>query len=460
MSTKSHVTYKASWESLDSRPIPPWFSRAKFGIFIHWGIYSVPAWKGIESERYASYAEWYYSNVIGDDEKGGEKFHRRNFGEAFEYRDFAPLFKAELFEPGKWAELFKAAGARYVVLTSKHHDGYCLWPTDIPCKKGWNSGDTGPCRDLVGELTEAVRDAGMKMGLYYSIPEWETHRTDRRPGGTFIAPNLMKKHGLPEERYVEEILDPQLRELVVRYAPSLIFSDGGEWDYSEDYFRTKEFLAYLYNEAPNRDEVIVNDRWAKGMPGNHGDYYSSEYQDTDAIGPEYPWEENRGIGKSYGLNRAEELCDYNSPGELISELIDIVSRGGNLLLNVGPSADGRIPVYQEYVLREIGLWLEVHGEGIYDTEPCLWLDREKLPSGSSMTSRGEDLFLFLTTNPDGAILLDGVESIMKAELLGFDSAVVLEKDGTGIRICLPEPAFPETGPVYPRCIKLSGCKRR
>ena len=167
--------YEPTWESLDSRPIPEWFGNEKFGIFIHWGVYSVPAWIRVQEGRYASYAEWYYARVMGE-LRGDEEFHEKTFGEGFEYRDFAPMFTAGLFDPDLWASLFAESGARYVVLTSKHHDGFCLWPTTSPFKENWNSMDVGPRRDLLGELTESVRAQGLRMGLYYSLIEWETNR--------------------------------------------------------------------------------------------------------------------------------------------------------------------------------------------------------------------------------------------------------------------------------------------
>jgi alpha-L-fucosidase len=183
-----------SWESLDSRPIPSWFEDAKFGIFIHWGVYSVPAWRQLEPGLYASYAEWYYARVMFNKENGGEEFHTKNYGADFEYRDFGPMFRAELFDPGLWADLFKRAGARYVVLTTKHHDGYCLWPTRSPYKANWNSMDVGPRRDLVGDLTDAVRAKGMKMGLYYSIIEWESSWTHRTESGYYLPDSVVEKY--------------------------------------------------------------------------------------------------------------------------------------------------------------------------------------------------------------------------------------------------------------------------
>ncbi len=385
--------YDATWESLDKRDIPAWFEDAKFGIFIHWGVYSVPSWRKLEPGIYASYAEWYYARVMYNENNGGKEFHNRNYGEDFEYRDFAPLFKAELFEPGAWADLFKKSGAKYVVLTSKHHDGFCLWPTTSPYKLNWNSMEVGPKRDLLGELTEEVKAAGLKMGLYYSIIEWESNKTNRTESGYFLPEQIIQKYKIPENEYVDKHMLPQLRELVENYKPSLIFADGGEWDESDEYWKTKEFLSWLYNDSPIKDEIVVNDRFCKGMPANHGDYYSSEYKDADdGELSQHPWEESRGVGGSYGFNRAEGIEDYSSSKELIHELIDIVSRGGNLLLNVGPTGDGRIPVIMQERLIDIGRWLEVNGEAIYGTRKASKLKPDKISQDIYFTSKNNKLF--------------------------------------------------------------------
>nr|MDQ2730382.1 alpha-L-fucosidase [Armatimonadota bacterium] len=169
--------YEPTWASLDSRPIPQWFKDAKFGIFIHWGLYSVPSWgaKG-------SYAEWYW-NYMQDHNGPTWKFHQRVYGPNFKYEDFASQFHAELFDPQAWAEVLARSGARYVALTSKHHEGFALWPSAEATKtwgRPWNSVDTGPKRDLLGDLSVAVRARGLKMGIYYSLYEWYNplYRTD------------------------------------------------------------------------------------------------------------------------------------------------------------------------------------------------------------------------------------------------------------------------------------------
>jgi alpha-L-fucosidase len=463
-SAASSQTYQPTWESLDSRPIPQWFPDAKFGIFIHWGVYSVPAWIRVTEGRYASYAEWYYARVMGE-LQGDEDFHERTYGTDFDYHDFAPMFKAELFDPDLWASLFAESGARYVVLTSKHHDGFCLWPTDSPFKQNWNSMAVGPRRDLLGDLTAAVRRAGLRMGLYYSLIEWETNTTQRTPSRRYIKQEYMDQYGIPLDRYVDEHVNPQLRELVMKYQPAVIFSDAGEWDEDEDYWKTKEFLAWLYNNAPNRDEVVVNDRWAKGMPGKHGDYYSSEYQDTDAIGTSHPWEESRGMGRSYGFNRAENINHYRTSKELVHELIDVVSRGGNLLLNVGPTADGRIPVIMQQRLRDIGSWLQVNGESIYSTSP--WTGRlEQHGSTNDATDlrfarNGSDLFVTLLEWHDGEFVVDGLDNTdaVSVRLLGYDGFIDWQSHDGGVVITPPIISPADAPSPYAYVFKVAGVLR-
>jgi len=388
--------YQPNWESLNSRPIPGWFEDAKFGIFIHWGVYSVPAYRPVSERMYETYAEWYQARVMNPGDPGYQ-FHVDNFGADFEYRQFAPMFRAELFDPEYWARLFKRAGAQYVVLTSKHHDGYCLWPATSPFSKNWNSMDVGPKRDLLGDLSKAVRAEGMRMGLYYSLMEWEsTSRNHEWAGGFgdfYIPERIVQKYGIPDDIYVDQHMMPQLKELVMNYQPAVIFSDG-EWDRPDTFWKSTEFLAWLYNNAPNKDEVVVNDRWGQDTRGVHGDYFTSEYaSDLHEMSADHPWEESRGMGESYGYNRAEHIDHYRTSEELLHELISIVANGGNLLLNVGPSADGRIPVIQQQRLVDIGNWLDVNGEAIYGTRAWKINNHEKDGHKLFFTTKGKDLYV-------------------------------------------------------------------
>lgn len=341
------ATYEPSWESLDRRPTPAWYLDAKFGIFIHWGVYSVPSW-GMPQQ----YSEWYWNRIADKKpENGWWQFHRKVYGEGFEYKDFAPQFRAELYDADQWADLFLRSGAKYVVPTSKHHDGFALWPSAEASRtwgRPWNAVETGPRRDVLGELAAATRRKGLKFGFYYSLYEW-------------FNPIWLSDRA----RYVNDHMVPQFKDLISRYQPSIVFADG-EWDMPSKDWRSEELLAWLYNETACRDEVVVNDRWGKECRHAHGGYFTTEYA-AGMKDASHPWEESRGMGHSYGYNRAERIDDYKSARELILVLIDLVSRGGNLLLDIGPDGDGTIPVIMEQRLLEIGDWLRVNGEAIYGT---------------------------------------------------------------------------------------------
>jgi len=435
----SAQTYTSDWESIDSRPVPEWFSGSKFGIFIHWGVYSVPSYRAVSKERYQTYAEWYEASVMHNTQTNGSEFHAKNFGKGFEYRQFAPMFRAELWDPAKWAKLFKQSGARYVVLTSKHHDGFCLFDANSPYSKNWNSVDTGPKRDILGELSEAVRKEGLKMGIYYSLMEWEStprnHEWSGGLSGYYLSDSIINKYRIPDPLFINDHIYPQLQELVMKYEPAVIFSDG-EWDKPDDYWRSTEFLAWLYNNSPNKNEVVVNDRWGRDTRGVHGGYYTSEYSsDQEKLSHEHPWEESRGMGESYGFNRAENIENYQTSSALIMELVSIVSRGGNLLLNIGPTADGRIPVIMQQRLIDIGEWLGVNGEAIYESEP--WQNATLNPD-YFFTQKGNEVYLIPKTWPEETIVIKGISKKPSGcTLLGSDIELKFKKQGNSIIINLP-----------------------
>lgn len=356
--------YEANWASLNERGIPAWFNNAKFGIFIHWGVYAVPSYAVVGP---GGYSEWYWYNLNGTKEGSHDKvqaFHDKNFGVGVPYEKLESQFTASLFNPEQWANVFRRSGAKYVVLTSKHHEGYCLWDNKQANESwghSWNAVTGTPKRDLLGDLTDAVRKEGLRMGYYYSLYEW-------------FNP-LWKKD---KARYVKEVMTPQFKDLVTRYKPSVIFSDG-EWEQSDTAWNSPSLLAWLYNESPVKDEVAVDDRWGSNTRGknNGATYLTSEY--GSGMQPGVIWEESQGIGQSYGYNRMETADDYKKSSDLILMLVDIVSRGGNLLLDIGPTADGRIPVIMQQKLLDIGQWLELNGEGIYDTKP--WKESRQWSSG-------------------------------------------------------------------------------
>lgn len=414
--------FEPNWESLNSRQSPTWFQDAKLGIFIHWGVYSVPSICDT-----STYSEWYY-HWLKSNSHGGlvRRFHEKNYGKDFQYKDFAPMWRAELWDPDQWAQLFKRSGAKYVVLVSKHHDGFALWPSEHASKTrgyDWNSAATGPKRDLCGDLAEAVRKQDLKFGFYYSLMEWENPLYDK-----------------DKPRYVAEHMIPQIKDLVTRYKPSIFWPDG-EWDHPDTLWRSPEILAWLYNQVENDDEFVVNDRWGHALRGQTGDYYTTEYGQVGGGSPglkdpNKPFEECRGVGHSFALNRLENWDAYLQRDQLIQLFVEKVSRGGGLLLNLGPTADGRIPVIQQDRLIAMGQWLKVNGEAIYGTRKGLF---QKLPWGKS-TTKGSTIYLHVFDWPaDHTLELSGLKtSIRKARLLHDPdgAALPLNTDNGAIQINL------------------------
>ena len=416
--------YQANWESINSRPIPQWFEDVKFGIFIHWGVYSVPSWAPANADIgiYAKYAEWYWKRITGNEkaDKLFRDYHNKMYGEDFYYQDFAGSFKAEHFEPAQWANVFKKAGAKYVVLTSKHHEGFTLWPSQQSWN--WNSVDIGPHRDLCGDLSKAVKDAGLHMGFYYSLYEWF---------------NPLYHNNL--EKYVDDHMIPQMKDLVTRYEPDIVWTDG-EWDHPSEKWKSTEFLAWLYNESPVKDRVCVNDRWGKETRGVDGGYFTTEYDlvHEGKIGDvEKAWEECRGIGTSFGYNRIEDLGNYMSSDALVDLLIEKVAAGGNLLLDIGPTADGLIPVIQQQRLLDIGSWLDINGEAIYETRK--WEgSKENKTENVFFTKKGNDLYVHCTKFPEKPIEIKGVKSAAKVTMLGVNEKVSFKKSGSTLKITAPQ----------------------
>ncbi|KAA8586197.1 hypothetical protein FQN60_007766 [Etheostoma spectabile] len=315
--------YTANWTSLDARPLPKWYDEAKIGIFVHWGVFSVPG--------FGQFSEWFWYWWHSQRRAEEVEFMQKNYPPGFKYADFASEFRAEFFEPDKWADIFKASGARYVVFTSKHHEGFTNWPS--ASSWNWNSMDVGPHRDLVGELATAIRKKSLHFGLYHSLYEWYNplYLLDQASG--YKTQHFVAKKALPE-----------LVDLVMSYKPDLIWSDG-DWEAPDTYWNSTEFLAWLYNDSPIKDVVVTNDRWGKGCYCKHGGYYNCADRYTPGKLPDHKWEK----------------CQ--------SDMVYVVALGGNYLLNIGPMSDGMIaPVFEER-LRGLGAWLGINGEAIYASKP-------------------------------------------------------------------------------------------
>ncbi len=416
--------YQSNWQSIDNRPVPEWFVDAKFGIFIHWGLYSVPSWGPTQGSVYSKYAEWYWARQNPDDKplKEFTDFHNRTYGKNIYYRDFVKDFKAEMFDPGQWADIFRQSGAKYVVLTAKHHEGFAMWPSKE--SPNWNSVDVGPHRDLVGELTDAVKSKGLHMGLYYSLYEWYNPLYKENPS-----------------RYVVDHMIPQMKDLVVKYQPDIIWTDG-EGDMTSEKWKSTEFLSWLYNDSPVRETVAVNDRWGKETRGKHGGFYTTEYDlihNANASGKiiEHPWEECRGMGGSFGYNRNENLKDYETSESLVHILIDKVARGGNLLLNIGPTADGRIPIIMQQRLKDMGDWLAVNGDCIYGTKA--WNKADAIDGKTTVfyTTKGDDLYVIITTWQNTPLVVKEVGKVSKVNLMGYKGKIKYTLSGNKIIITPP-----------------------
>lgn len=434
-------TYAPNWESIDTRPVPAWFADAKFGIFIHWGLFSVPAWGPTDRDFKSDagddwqkrigmrYAEWYWQRIASPEHKkdfGYDLFlehHERTYGKDARYQDFVSGFKAQLFNPDQWAEVFTNSGAKYIVLTSKHHEGFTMWPSKQSWN--WNVGDVGPHRDLLGDLTKAVKAKGLKMGYYYSLYEW-------------FNP-LCKPETI--DRYVDEHMLPQMKDLVTRYQPDVLWGDG-QWDYPSTTWKMPQFMAWLFNESSVKDSIVINDRWGKETWGEHGGYLTVEYGNlkdkmVDMKTIAKPWEECKGMGYSFGYNRNENLEDYASSEQLVHDLIHKVALGGNLLLNIGPTAEGTIPVIMQQRLSDIGAWLRVNGDAIYGTRK--W---EKAPvvtdkTTTYFTRKGTDLYVIVTRWQDKPIVVEGISKADSASVLGNAGEVMFSVSGNELTITPP-----------------------
>lgn len=423
---QTYAQYQPNWQSLDQRQTPAWFEDAKFGIFIHWGIYSVPAWAtNSNADGFGSgYSEWYWQRLFAPNLKIHKEFvafHEKNYGKS-SYQDFVQGFKAELFQPDDWAKIFEQAGAKYVVLTSKHHEGFTLWPSAQSWN--WNAVDVGPHRDLAGDLSKAVKAKNLHMGYYYSLYEW-------------FNPNYKSD----VNNYVDQHMIPQMKDLVTKYEPDILWTDG-EWDHPAKTWKSEEFLSWLYNESPVKNSVVVNDRWGNDTKSKHGSFYTSEYghggtDNSLTSGFVRPWEECRGIGESFGYNRNENLDVYQTGEQLVHQLVDIVARGGNFLLNIGPTADGRIPVIMQQRLREIGNWMKVNGNAIYGTRKWDKAPAYTKESKLHFTQKGKNVYA-IASKWQETIIVENVEKPAKVKLLGFDGDIKFSYKNKVLSITAPQ----------------------
>jgi alpha-L-fucosidase len=463
-------------------PVPAWFSDAKLGIFVHWGLYSLPAYaptvggdlrRSIAARGFRAhfaenpYAEWYLNGlrIAGSSTAA---YHRRCYGE-LPYEGLAPRFDAaaERWDPAAWAGLFAAVGARYVTVVAKHHDGFCLWPTTVPHPR---LGRYAARRDVVGELASAVRARGLRLGLYYSTAlDWSVQPEPIRDVVSFLT------NGPTSPDYAR-LCDAQLVELVDRYAPSQLWADLG-------YPARGALDAVIAHYRARVPDGVINDRWAQpspwlrrlllaeplgalsrrttravadavgrallsratlfSPPARHADFVTPEYATFPAVHAA-PWEATRGLGGSFGYNREETAAHHLDGDGLVHLLLDVVAKGGNLLVNVGPTAEGDIPALQRAPLEALGRWLAVHGEAIFATRPDGdGVARTRCGREVRRTRRGDVRYLAVLGRPRGRdvtipVDLRGDHAI---EALGA-GPVAARRDAAALTLAVPDGAGP------------------
>lgn len=454
--------YRADWNSLSAYRVPEWYKDAKFGIFIHWGVYSVPAFGN----------EWYSRNMYI---QGSPEFehHRKTYGEQkdFGYKDFIPLFKAEYFDPKEWAALFQKAGARYVVPVAEHHDGFQMYDSEI---SRWNAAGMGPKRNVLGELSEEFNRRGMVNGAStHRIEHWffmghgkefESDITDAEQEGDFYWPAMPERdhydlfsEPAPSKEFLEDWMI-RTCELIDRYRIKILYFDWWIQHQSAKPYLQK-IAAYYYNRAAEwGEEVVICYKHDAFMFGTAlVDIERGQFAD---IQPFY-WQTDTAIAKNSWCYT--ENNDFKKAKDILCDLVDIVSKNGNLLLNVGPKADGTISDEDKAVLLEIGEWMEKNGEAIYGSRP--WRIAAEGPTKVAegqftdgkdkvftaedfrFTVKGDSLYAICLHYPeDGRVTIKALGEqdashlpkfhgiIKRIEILGFEEQPVWNRDGEGLHI--------------------------
>jgi len=457
---KPALKFKPTWDSLKQYETPQWNQDAKFGIFIHWGVYAVPA----------AGSEWYPRNMYNKDSNLFEH-HRKTWGDQskFGYKDFIPKFRAEKWDPEEWAELFRRSGARYVVPVAEHHDGFAMYDSSIT---QWNSAKMGPKRDICGELAKAVRKRGMKFGVstHYA---WNWRYYFKDDSFDNIKPAYAGLYGVnhdPKAPASPEFIAHwygRTKELIDKYKPDLLWFDFG-FCYPEFEQGRKDIAAYYYNKGIewNKGVVLNYKRWTKPADGVTKVAFPDGAGTLDLEREKSPyirkffWQTDTSISKkSWGYIENDE---FKSPDRLVDDLVDIVSKNGCLLLNVGPRADGTIPKGAQDVLLAIGRWLQVNSAAIYGTRP--WKISGEGPTGTAeghlsenknkpftaedirYTQDGKYLYVTVLDWPKSNKLIIrtlnndmkvGTKGIASVKLLGSNDNLKWTRNANGLTITLP-----------------------
>jgi alpha-L-fucosidase len=461
MTKLNNFRYEPTWESLNTYQVPDWYQDAKFGIFIHWGVYSVPAFGN----------EWYPRNMYLP-ETPEYLHHVETYGPQaqFGYKDFIPQFKAEKFDPQQWADIFKNAGARYVVPVAEHHDGFAMYDSAL---SRWTAAKMGPKRDIIGELAQAVRQRGMVFGLSsHRAEHWwfmnggrsydsdvnDAAYADFYGPATPVVGEWTSKDWQP--RPDAQFLDNWLSrtcELVDKYRPQLVWFD---WWIEQIVFEPylQKFAAGFYNKGLDWNLGVAINYKNQTFPEKAA-VLDVERGQLKGIRPLF-WQTDTSVSKNswgYVLNQ-----DYKTARSILCDLVDIVSKNGALLLNVGPRPDGTIPEPEQDILGEIGSWLNINGEAIYETRPWEVFGEgpTEVTEGSFTDTSREDftaqdirftrkanaLYAIVLNRPSGELVIKTFKTdstiqagqIQRISLLGSEGSLQWKQTQTGLHIRLPD----------------------
>jgi alpha-L-fucosidase len=445
--------FEPNYDSLRAHVVPNWFHDAKFGLMVVWGLFSVPAWApttGNLGEVAAEhgwetffkrnpYAEWYL-NSMRIDGSPTQAHHRVTYGADFGYDDFVPLFHEAVtrWNPQAWGDCFADAGAKYIIFLTKHHDGFLLWNSAHPTP---GKPDYQTRRDIPAELGAALRQRGIRLGLYYSGGlDWSFHH-----------PIISSQAGLfecvPQSQAYADHATAHWRELIARYQPDVLWNDIA-------YPRLTNLAALFADYYNAHPDGVINDRFAQEPPtvdpvteaivapppGAHYDFRTPEYSSYQTIMP-FKWESTRGLGFSFSYNQ-NEGDQYTLPAAaLIHTLVDVVSKNGNLLLSFGPKADGTIPAEQADRLAQIGAWLRVNGDAIFGTRP--WSQAEARTTGGAevrFTRKGGAVYATVLGGVSGESLTlrdAPLGAVSRVELLGHSGDLAFAHEDGQLRVALP-----------------------
>lgn len=438
--------YEPNWASINKNyKTPSWFLEAKFGIMMHWGLYSVPAYQ----------SEWYPMHMYSN--PGIIKWHQEHFGmqNEFGYKDFIPLFKAEKFDPDAWAELLKKSGAKYIIPTAEHHDGFAMYDSDLT---KWDAKDMGPKRDLIGDLGKAVRKVGLKFGVSnHRMENWSfMYPKDANLKTDLFDPEYADFYGPPQKpqtgedhmagkaNYSKEFLEEFLRrcqELVDKYQPDILWFDNGINDRGLDPIKLR-LAAYYYNSAEKwKKEVSLSTKSDAYLYGSIKDYERQSRAPKEIT--DYPWQVDDPVLNRFGYTEGSAIVNVAT---VVNRLIENVSKNGGLLLNISPKADGTIPENQQKLLLEIGKWMDVNSEGIYGTHAWTKFgEGEGEEQKYRFTVKNGNLYTY-TMNRKGTNLLikslpNSVGKVKYVSLLGTKTKLEFAQNESGLIIKLPNTEF-------------------